>query len=400
MSEIPLLSIDDFSYNLPEEKIAQFPLEQRDASKLLISKDDIVTEDIFRNLPNHLSSGNLLIFNDTKVIRARLLFQKETGATVEIFCLEPVFPSREIQTAFSVKGECTWKCLIGNAKRWKDGQLMKNSPSTARLFAERQGTEDDVFLIHFRWEPMELTFSEVLDLSGKIPLPPYIYREAEERDNTRYQTVYAQNDGSVAAPTAGLHFTEEVLQSLKQKNILYDKVTLHVGAGTFKPVTTNIVQQHHMHTEQIIVTMKTLQNLLQNTEIIIAVGTTSLRTLESLYWFGVRLLENPGKTVTFDIHQWEPYEKEVNYTYKEAIEAIIHYLGGKESLSGQTQLMIVPGYHIRSAKAIVTNFHQPKSTLLLLLAAFTGNKWHKAYEYALLHNFRFLSYGDSCLFYR
>ncbi|HNY06552.1 MAG TPA: S-adenosylmethionine:tRNA ribosyltransferase-isomerase [Bacteroidales bacterium] len=402
------ISILDYTYSLPSERIAQFPLPERDQSKLLIYQDGTIMESVFTKLADFIPGNSLLVFNDTKVIHARLEFRKETGAAIEIFCLEPVEPTAEIQSAFLQKGYSVWKCLVGNAKRWKNGNLEKilnQNDHHFRLNAEKIGQANEDFLIRFSWEPQDMTFAEVLELAGLVPLPPYISRKADETDTTRYQTIYAHYDGSVAAPTAGLHFTEKVFSDLERKSIKKEYVTLHVGAGTFKPVTTDILANHSMHTEQILLTKQIIQNLIQHKDgKIIAVGTTTMRTLESLYWFGVKLIKNHGQCSSFEINQWEPYEQSGtdDILYRDSLAAIINYMDKNKltTLSGSTQLIIVPGYRFRIAQGIITNFHQPQSTLLLLIAAFIGQEWERAYRYALDHQFRFLSYGDSCLFYR
>ncbi len=397
------INIDDYRYNLPDDSIAKFPLNQRDASKLLIFRDKEISENIFKNLAGFLPENSFLVMNDTKVVQARLIFAKETGAAIEIFCLEPVSPTTEIQLAFQQKSEAVWKCLVGNARRWKDGKVFlkfKKEGIEYSITAEKLEKSGETCLIKFIWQPEELTFSEILEMAGKVPLPPYLNREAVASDKSDYQTVYARFDGSVAAPTAGLHFTKEVFQTLKSKNIDYDTVTLHVGAGTFKPVGKEGIASHEMHNEQIIVKRSTVVNLLKNHDKIIAVGTTSVRTLESLYWFGVKLKLNPDSA--FQIGQADPYlsENQVELSTKESLTGIIGFMEKKnlDYLSGSTRLMIIPGYKYRVINGIVTNFHQPGSTLLLLIAAWLGDSWKEIYDYALKNNFRFLSYGDSCLF--
>jgi len=402
------ISILDYTYSLPPERIAQFPLPERDQSKLLVCQNGTIEENIFTNLSDYIPNHSLLIFNDTKVVHARLEFCKSTGAGIEIFCLEPVEPTAEIQSAFLQKGFSVWKCLVGNAKRWKSGILEKiviRGQRQFRLCAQKMDQTNEDFLIRFSWEPADLTFSEVLDLAGVVPLPPYISRKADETDTTRYQTIYAHYDGSVAAPTAGLHFTEKVFGDLESKNIMKEYVTLHVGAGTFKPVTSATIASHHMHTEQVLITKQTMQNLLRHEGgKIIAVGTTSVRTLESVYWFGVKLIKNHASSCLFEITQWEPYEISgtEDISYGESLKAVINYMDANKltTLFGNTRLIIAPGYRFRIVQGIITNFHQPQSTLLLLIAAFIGEEWKRAYRYALDHQFRFLSYGDSCLFYR
>jgi len=397
------LNIDDFAYDLTDERIAKFPLTQRDESKLLIHKNGYTAENSFKHLAEFLPPESFLVLNNTKVVRARLFFRKPTGATIEIFCLEPVEPTTEIQMAFQQKRTSVWKCLVGNARRWKSGSLHAefiDGDNHYQLSAELNGKAGNAFLIRFSWKPENMTFAEILEQAGKIPLPPYLHREAVESDTTRYQTVYALNDGSVAAPTAGLHFTDSVFDSLKKKNIGHDYLTLHVGAGTFKPVGDDGIENHEMHTEQVLIQRKLIENLKNNIGKIVAVGTTSVRTLESIYWFGVKLETN--KSATFEIKQFDPYGNLTSpeLSAEKALQNVIDHLGEEQSvlLSGSTQLMIIPGYRYRMINGMVTNFHQPRSTLLLLIAAWLGNQWKEIYDYALENDFRFLSYGDSCLF--
>jgi len=404
------MRVDDFDYPLPAEQIAQFPLEVRDRSKLLIMKENNITQDIFSNIASLLPADSLLITNETRVVHARLLFRKPSGSQIEIFCLEPVEPTIDIQLAFQQQQECTWKCLVGNARRWKSGSLQLEAeidevPVT--LTATMAARDKTYFFIHFAWTPAHLTFAQILEHFGKIPLPPYISREASENDNIRYQTVYARYDGSVAAPTAGLHFTPEVIDSLLEKNIKTDSVTLHVGAGTFKPVSTETIGGHAMHHEQVIVPVQLIKEILRyqsENRNIILVGTTTVRTLESVYWQGVKWLIRKPEHPFLHIEQWDPYLElsEMNITTFEALQCVIDILEntGRAELHGETSLMIAPGYTYHLPDAIITNFHQPKSTLLLLVAAFVGKQWKEAYNFALAQNFRFLSYGDSCLFFK
>lgn len=398
------ISISDFDYFLPDEQIALFPLPQRDQSKLLVLKQGDLSEDCFSNLPNHLEQDDLLLFNNTKVIRARLLFTKETGSTIEIFCLEPIFPTPEIQLAFQTKGNSVWKCYVGNNKRWKETSLLKKleiNNQQVELKAERLKAVDDAWLIRFSWDE-DLTLAQIIEAAGKIPLPPYIHRETNEADKERYQTIYAKHDGSVAAPTAGLHFTKKVMESLYSKGVQCDYLTLHVGAGTFKPVSTEKVGDHQMHAEQIIVKRSLVEQLI-DAKRVIPVGTTSMRTLESLFWFGAKLKTKPLSFYTqLEVEQWDPYSfpDAAKVDPKDALMQLLKWMEEQESdeIHGYTRMMIAPGYQFRLAKGIITNFHQPKSTLLLLISAMIGNRWKDAYQYALEHNFRFLSYGDSCLF--
>ncbi|KAF0203091.1 MAG: S-adenosylmethioninetRNA [Bacteroidetes bacterium] len=398
MTEYPL-NISDYDYALPENRIAKYPLSERDQSKLLVYKDGILTDAAFKNISDHLPTGSLLIFNNTRVIRARLIFQKESGTRIEIFCLQP--EGSYGQTG----GSATWKCLIGNAKRWKSGVLellAGEGDEQVTLTATRGEQSGDTHRIMFTWNKPGIAFEQVLELAGKIPLPPYLNRSPELSDTERYQTIYAQFNGSVAAPTAGLHFTPKVLESIEAKDCRFEYLTLHVGAGTFKPVSVDDARQHTMHEEELIVEKQLILKLLQNTSgNTIPVGTTSMRSLESLYWLGCRLLNGYEPGDSFFIDQWEPYQHEEKTPAAEALQAIYDYLNRNnlQSVSGFTQIMIVPGYRFRICKALITNFHQPQSTLLLLVAALIGKNWEKAYKYALENDFRFLSYGDSCLFF-
>ncbi len=396
--DIAGIDIKDFDYDLPDHRIAKFPKENRDESKLLVHRDRFIREDMFKNVAEYLPADSLLVVNNTKVVRARLFFKKPTGAHIEVFCLEPVHPTPEIQLAFQQKGKATWQCLVGNARRWKSEMLELPLGKDSFLKAEKLKRTSGGFLVKFIWSP-QLTFAEVLEAAGKIPLPPYLHREAVENDSQTYQTVYARYDGSVAAPTAGLHFTERVFDALKKKNIQTPNLTLHVGAGTFKPVGQEGLANHEMHTEQVLVSRELLQKLLDYRGKTIAVGTTSVRTLESLYWFGVKLQAYPG--AVFHIHQFDPYQNEnESLPAEQAIQNILGYMdrNNLETLIGSTQLMIVPGYQFRMINGMITNFHQPRSTLLLLISAWLGEEWKTVYDYALQNDFRFLSYGDSCLF--
>jgi len=408
MDFIPDININEFDYHLPEDKIAQFPLSGRDESKLLIYKRGLISEDIFKNIPNHLPENSLLVFNETKVIRARLLFRKSNGATIELFCLEPILPTRELQQAFEQNSGVVWKCMVGNSRRWKSGKLQKsisNNGSTFVLSAVRLQQMQDQSFIRFEWEPSALSFSEILVHTGIIPLPPYMKREAIKSDAERYQTIYARAEGSVAAPTAGLHFTAAVFQKLDQKKIDRVDLTLHVGAGTFKPVTQNEIKNHEMHFEKILIHKNMVQQILNHlSENITVVGTTSMRTVESLYWFGVKLMIDKKSPEEIDIKQWDSYDPIYNCEIRprDSLMEVLNYMRkhSLETVSGQTQLMIVPGYRFRIPNILITNFHMPKSTLLLLVSAFIGKGWKEAYDYALGHDFRFLSYGDACLFFK
>jgi S-adenosylmethionine:tRNA ribosyltransferase-isomerase len=393
------IHIDNFDYSLPDERIAQYPLTERDHSRLLICKDDIISDDLFFNLGNHLPEKCTLVFNDTRVIHARLLFKKETGSLIELFCLEP--HDCELQTAFQQKDSCEWKCLVGNNKRWKSG-LLKLVVGDKILFAEKIKQDGENFIIRFSWKPAGLHFVDVMEIFGKVPLPPYISRSAEEKDETTYQTVFAKYDGSVAAPTAGLHFTENVFNNLDKEEIKRMFLTLHVGAGTFKPVTADNIAQHEMHVEHFSVSRHFISSMMEqirNNKRIIPVGTTSLRTVESLYWLGVKCLLKKSHTIFLD--QWEAYELEkLNYTALDALQALLDEIDkfNTSFIHGSTRMIIVPGYKFKIADGIVTNFHQPRSTLLLLVAAMIGETWKQVYNYAIENNFRFLSYGDCCLF--
>lgn len=400
------ISLEEFDYPLPENKIAQFPLEQRDTSKLLIWKNELLSQDIFSEIVHYLPEKCILVFNDTKVIRARLLFSKITGAIIEIFCLEPMFPVKELHAALSQRGSSTWECLIGNVKKWRSGRVEKviqYQGSTYSLSAEKkENLGDGCFSVEFTWQPETLTFAEILELAGLVPLPPYISRASDENDASSYQTIYAKQEGSVAAPTAGLHFTESLLEKLKKRSILFSNVTLHVGLGTFRPVSSPDIFQHQMHEEKFCVNLDTLEKILGNPgKPIIAVGTTSVRTLESFYWIGVKLIVD--ETTAFPtVNQWDPYNPKYNtgIPLKDALDRILCIFKGEKInyFSGVTKIMIIPGYEFKVIEGMITNFHLPKSTLLMLIAAFTGNSWKTAYEYAMQNDFRFLSYGDACLF--
>lgn len=403
------ISIQDFTYSLPEGRIAKYPLAERYASKLLTYNSGIITEDIYQNIVHHIPENSLLIFNNTKVVEARLLFQKFTGGVIEIFCLEPHQQYADIITAMFQKKKVLWHCLVGGASKWKPGQVLEKKIKQlsgeiilqARYVEKRAGS----FIIELSWSPAEHSFAEVLHHVGAIPLPPYIKRAAEESDAERYQTVYANVDGSVAAPTAGLHFTENILNQLKEKNIQTDFVTLHVGAGTFKPVKSETMMEHEMHAEWIDVSKATIENILNNLDKnIIAVGTTSLRTIESLYWLGVKSRESGvNSQESMQLLQWEAYElEEKNIQVKDALQLLLKWMDENklERLVTKTQILIAPGYDFKIVNGLITNFHQPQSTLLLLVAAFIGMDWKKVYDYALKNEFRFLSYGDGSLLCR
>ncbi|HLN21011.1 MAG TPA: S-adenosylmethionine:tRNA ribosyltransferase-isomerase [Bacteroidales bacterium] len=398
------IRISEYDYELPEERIAQFPVNKRDQSKLLVYRNGNISDDNFSNIGDYIPAGSMLIFNNSKVIKARLLFGKETGAAIEILCLEPSSPS-DYENSFNARKTTEWKCIVGNLKKWKRGPVyleFKYNGKTGRLMAEKSEAEGDLWRIRFRWDPEELRFEDVLEAAGHIPLPPYITRKDQESDITDYQTVYSEVKGSVAAPTAGLHFTSDVLSDLKNRNISVSEVTLHVGAGTFKPVKSTEATEHEMHNEHFIVTKETLQKLINNQGKKIAVGTTSVRTIESLYWIGVKLISSDFSESALRLGQWEPYEIKSDVSENEAIKAVIKYLENKNLLSlyASTSIMIVPGYRFRLTEGIITNFHQPRSTLLLLISAWTGDNWKRIYGYALENGFRFLSYGDSSILLR
>lgn len=416
MTDPKTIAIADYDYPLPEERIAKYPLAERDKSKLLVFRNGNISEDTFSNIPNLLPDGSLLVFNNTKVIHARLVFQKETGSTIEIFCLEPY--QTAISEAFEQREHCTWLCFVGNNKKWKSGclekvvsgqqsvvsehssiQASKQSGINTILTATRREAVGNAWIIDFSWTG-GISFAEVIEQAGVIPLPPYLHRNAEADDNERYQTVYADPMGSVAAPTAGLHFTERVFSQLQSRGILTDFLTLHVGAGTFKPVNSDTVGGHEMHTEKIVVNRSTIQNILSHYgKPLIAVGTTSVRTLESIYWFGVQLEGNPSVDA-MHVSQWEPYDNPHEVDFRKSYSNVLDWMARHDAdiLLGETQLIIVPGYKYHVISGMITNFHQPKSTLLLLVSALIGDEWKRCYRFALDHGFRFLSYGDSCLF--
>ena len=399
-----MTNIEDFNYDLPDSHIARYPATPRDTSKLLVYNEGGIFNDHYYNLPKHLPEESLLIINNSKVIEARLHFRKPTGGQLEIFCLEhsEIYP--DVTSAMQQKAHVEWICQVGGVKKWKSGTVelqFEYQGITHTLYAQQLQRLDAGFNIHFHWTAPQLCFAEILNLAGKIPLPPYLNRDAEESDKTNYQTVYAQKDGSVAAPTAGLHLTEELFAALHEKQIDTAMLTLHVGAGTFKPVKTNTAEEHDMHSEFIEVRQDLLEILLQKPEQTrIAVGTTSLRTLESLYWMGVKLIQDPLLMLEHvQLSQWEAYSLPQEYSFTEAIQAVLTQFQKErcDQFLTKTSLMIKPGYRIRSVDAMLTNFHQPKSTLLLLIHAFVGNDWKKIYDLALANNYRFLSYGDGSL---
>jgi S-adenosylmethionine:tRNA ribosyltransferase-isomerase len=394
------LNINDFNYELPSGRIARYPPGIRHNSKLLIYKKGKISEDIFFNIDKIIPQDSLLIFNDTKVIKARIHFDNFKEQEIEIFFLEPFGKHKELESSFGKTGCTEWICLIGNKKKWKE-KFLKKTINGIKLKAEISGKNNEDFIIRFSWEPEDISFGEILLRTGEVPLPPYLKRKADKSDETSYQTIYAKHAGSVAAPTAGLHFTDETFRKLDAKKIMKDFITLHVGAGTFLPVKTDNALSHKMHSELIKINKRTIENVLKNIGKIVAVGTTSLRTLESLYWIGVKLCKNdiPEKLL-----QWEAYElrKEISLSVEESLNGILNYME-KENLTELTfesELMIIPGYEFKITDILITNFHQPKSTLLLLIAAFIGDNWKDIYEYALKNDFRFLSYGDSSILFK
>lgn len=404
----PLL-IETYNYDLPDERIAKYPLAERDSSKLLVYKNGEISESVFSNISEILPDNCLLVCNNTRVIHARIVFHKSTGARIEVFCLEPIGPSDYVLSLSSTTG-CEWICLVGNLKKWKEGKLtqpVEMGGETVLFSAEKISTEGNTHRIRFSWDNDRVAFSEILESIGELPIPPYLNRDTEESDEETYQTVYSRIEGSVAAPTAGLHFTDAVFASLKKKNIKVEELTLHVGAGTFQPVKTDDVSEHVMHTETIIVPLKTIKHIRKKSGNIIAVGTTSVRTLESLYYVGSSLSlrdfplkgENGAQEpVVLKVGQWEPYTLPENpISANEALQNIIDYLeeNGLDTLHAETQILIKPGFQFRIINGMITNFHQPKSTLLLLVSAFVGDNWKNIYNFALENNFRFLSYGDS-----
>lgn len=397
------INIKDYNYELPDSRIAKYPLEERDQSKLLEFRDSCITEHIFRDLPGLLPDNAIMVFNDTKVVPARLHFRRESGASIEIFCLEPHLPV-EYNVNFASTGQCEWRCIVGNVKKWKGDVLRLDNPdgdesvSLMNLRAELVERQGETSIVRFSWDN-GAAFSAVLEACGRIPIPPYLNRDTESIDSERYQTLYAKYRGSVAAPTAGLHFTDAVLEAIRNRGIDTETVCLHVGAGTFLPVKSDNVAEHRMHREPFSVSLDFLMKLRHGGHQVIAVGTTSVRTLESLYYVGVGIIEE-GEAK--DVDQWAPYSREYDYSLEESLDAIIDYLKarGETSLRVGTRIIIVPGFRFRVVDVLVTNFHQPQSTLLLLISAFIGGEWKPVYEYALAHSFRFLSYGDSSLLFR
>ena len=405
MTDPKHILISDFSYDLPDDRIARFPVERRDMSKLLVYKNGEIGEDRFRNLADYLEEGELMVFNNTKVIQARLMFTKPTGASIEIFLLEPYDPPGYEQI-FQAKEKCTWICLIGNQKKWKEGTLRRELSIRSNRFtlnAEKNGTILLGNLVNLSWNMEGVSFADILDVAGILPIPPYLDRETVESDKTTYQTIYSKIKGSVAAPTAGLHFTEDVLADIDRKGIERKELTLHVGAGTFRPVKSEVIEDHPMHAEHFTVSLDVIDSLIRHKGKAVAVGTTSVRTLESLYYIGLRLLKNPDTSEDqLMVEQWEPYDSlpdSPRHDVLDSLEAIRNYMisNGLSSLSASTRIIIVPGYKYKIVRKLITNFHQPQSTLLLLVGAFVGDDWRRIYDYALSHSFRFLSYGDSSI---
>ena len=395
------IKISDFTYDLPDDRIAKYPLRQRDKSKLLVWRNAKIEEDIFENSAAYLPENAQLVFNNTRVIHARLFFRKKTGAKIEIFCLEPLHPA-DYQLAFQETRKLSWKCMVGNSKKWKEGVLQHEFEINGKpvvLSAEKQGVQGNSFEIAFSWTG-GFHFSEIIEKIGQLPIPPYLNRETEESDEETYQTVYAKVDGSVAAPTAGLHFTDRVFEQLKSKNIATREITLHVGAGTFQPVKSETIAGHNMHHEQVEISRDILRCFMENPENIIAVGTTSVRSLESLYWIGLQMEEQRFNAVHPEIKQWEPYENSDHISLEKSFQNILNFLdqNNKKAIRFSTQIIILPGYNFKLISGMFTNFHQPQSTLLLLISAFLGEQWKKVYDYALKNDFRFLSYGDSNLY--
>lgn len=395
------ISIAEYDYPLPDERIAKFPLAERDQSKLLVYQEGQINESRFFHLPQFLPENTLLVFNNTKVIHARLFFRKPTGSVIEIFCLEPW--QQPVASAFEERQHCTWLCFIGNNKKWKEGPLEREfagNGRTLKLKALRREAKGNAWIVDFEWDG-GISFAEVIEYTGVIPLPPYLHRDAEESDKERYQTVYAEHEGSVAAPTAGLHFTDTLLQALTDGGFKTEYITLHVGAGTFKPVSTDTIGEHEMHIEKVQVSRDNLTHIINHLgKPVIPVGTTTVRTLESVYWFGVQLQTDPHLEA-MHVQQWDPYTLErMNVSTEQSYRNVLEWMErqGVEHLDGDTQLLIAPGYRYHVINGLITNFHQPKSTLLLLVSALVGDRWKDCYRYALDHNFRFLSYGDSCLF--
>jgi len=400
------ISISDYTYELPDERIALRPLDKRDESKLLIYKNGEIIEDKFSSIVNHLPENLLLVFNNSKVINARLRFEKSTGSKIEIFCLEPTGDINEYSTVMNQQGVSKWKCFIGGVAKWKEEFLIKEIKDgniSITLKAKIISTLTDAYEVEFSWEPASMSLAEILDLAGDVPLPPYIKRLTENEDTSRYQTIYAESEGSVAAPTAGLHFTENIFSAFENKNIQKANVTLHVGAGTFKPVKAAVMKDHEMHTEWIDVDGTTIEKMILHSDLVFAVGTTSLRTIETLYWLGVKSMLHP-ELEKLELYQWDVYDEKMQQqqiTIEDSLQALLNWMSKKNvnRIFTQTQLLITPGYTFKIGKGLITNFHQPQSTLLLLVAAAIGDNWKKCYQYAMENDFRFLSYGDTNLLF-
>ena len=396
------IKIEDYNYPLPDERIAKFPISRRDQSKLLIYNKGSISQDVFYHLPNYLPSDTLLVFNNTRVIQARLHFRKKTGALIEVFLLEPAVPT-DYEQIFQARSHCSWYCIIGNLKKWKEGDLQKIMDIHGKeitLTVRRQEMHQTSYKVDFEWNDNSISFAEIIDAVGELPIPPYLNRNTEESDKITYQTVYSKIKGSVAAPTAGLHFTQEVLDAIDQKKIIREEITLHVGAGTFKPVKSKEIEGHMMHTEFFSVKKTTIEKLIHYHASAIAVGTTSVRTLESLYYIGCKLANNPEySSELLHVDQWEPYDMHYQLSPIEALQQIMDYMERNHLnvLQADTQIIIAPGYDYKIVKMLITNFHQPQSTLLLLVSAFVNGDWRRIYDYALDNDFRFLSYGDSSL---
>ena len=396
------IKIEDYNYPLPDERIAKFPISRRDQSKLLIYNKGSISQDVFYHLPNYLPSDTLLVFNNTRVIQARLHFRKMTGALIEVFLLEPAVPT-DYEQIFQARSHCSWYCIIGNLKKWKEGDLQKIMDIHGKeitLTVRRQEMHQTSYKVDFEWNDNSISFAEIIDAEGELPIPPYLNRNTEESDKITYQTVYSKIKGSVAAPTAGLHFTQEVLDAIDQKKIIREEITLHVGAGTFKPVKSKEIEGHMMHTEFFSVKKTTIEKLIHYHASAIAVGTTSVRTLESLYYIGCKLANNPEySSELLHVDQWEPYDMHYQLSPIEALQQIVDYMERNHLnvLQADTLIIIAPGYDYKIVKMLITNFHQPQSTLLLLVSAFVNGDWRRIYDYALDNDFRFLSYGDSSL---
>jgi S-adenosylmethionine:tRNA ribosyltransferase-isomerase len=401
MLKIPKINIEEYKYDLPDERIAQYPVNERGSSKLLLYNKGNISEDVFSNIANYLPGNSLLVFNNTRVIRARLLFRKATGAIIEIFCLEPVNPA-DYEKSFSSTGPVEWKCIIGNLKKWKDNEISLRFPfngSEKELKAEKIMAAGEAWIIRFSWDDGKITFCDVTEAAGHIPLPPYVKREDESADDIRYQTVYSSIKGSVASPTAGLHFTRKIISSIHERGFRSVELTLHIGAGTFKPVRATDISKHEMHCEHFFITGNLIRDLLLYEGKTIAIGTTSVRTLESLYWLGAGLACKSANDNGLNVGQWDPYINVAEISFGDSMASLLGQMEkkGVDYLHGSTTLMIVPGYRFRVINGMVTNFHQPGSTLLLLVSAYTGNKWKDIYNYAMGNGYRFLSFGDTSL---